>query len=198
MITAGSGHRQSSGSFERRQKRIKRLLFEYLEGRKSPPERSIYTQGRASIITWAPNGQLGSDGFTAGRRLFGRAARTPTPTIDTVDFLGLANPLASESSIRASRIGLIAQFRDSWLKLERINAIKRAYRRAPRVCKEQELFNGQSVYFWKHDADKTPRARQKWRGPAILVGNWGSRFLVGYQNSFIKPRRRIFALFKIP
>jgi len=101
----------------------------------------------------------------------------------TVDFLDLANPVDSESSIHASRIGLISQFRESWLKHEHISAMKRAYRCAPRVRKEQELFNGQSVYFWKQESDKTPHARQKWRGPAIIVGNWGSRLIIGYHNS---------------
>ena len=169
MITTRSGRHRSSGSFERRLKHVKSVLFENLEGRKSPPGRSRYTQGIAGIITRATNGQLGTGGFTAGQGLFGRAARTPMPAIDTVDFLDLAKPVASESSVRAPRIGLVSQFRDAWLKREPRNATKRAYRRAPRVSREQEAFNGQSVYFWKQDAGKTPQARQTWRGLRLLL-----------------------------
>ena len=130
-------------------------------------------RGLASMLTLATNGQAGNaDGLTSGRRLYGRAPRVPIATVGALDFLDLANPVDAIEGERGKRIIAIHQLRRIWLKNGRKDALRKAHKCAPRASREQELFNGQSVYFRLQQEGKGPAARRKWRGPGIILGNW--------------------------
>ncbi len=70
--------------------------------------------------------------------------------------------------------------------MERTKSIKKAFRCAPRKSKEQELPNGQSVYFWHQQDAKAQSSKQKWKGPGLIVGNWGNRILIGFHNQILQ------------
>jgi hypothetical protein len=118
--------------------------------------------------------------------LFGRSPRLPIAQVDNLDFLDLANPIEGAETIHNRRAGLIHQFRKNWSGQDHIKALAKAHRVAPRKRNESELLNGQTVYFWLQQERKAPHAKQKWKGPGIIIGNWGTELLLGYQNQALQ------------
>ena len=58
--------------------------------------------------------------------------------------------------------------------------------RGPRRTPINELFIGQTVYFWQPVQLKLQKSQQKWQGPGIIIGVWGHQALIAYQNTFFK------------
>ena len=54
------------------------------------------------------------------------------------------------------------------------------------MMKYEVAFNGQTVYSWPQQDAKAPYSKQKWKGPAIIIGDWGSKILIGYQNQILQ------------
>ena len=52
--------------------------------------------------------------------------------------------------------------------------------RAPRRTPTNELFIGQTVYFWQPAQLKLQKSQQKWQGPGIIIGVWGHQSLIAY------------------
>ena len=121
------------------------------------------------------NSQTQNDtGHSAGAIMFGRAPRLPMNTRDTVFWPDYASTSAPEMQI-GHYLGTLHYFRQNWAKRDNIRAIKKATSAKPRRDKTQELFVGQTVFYF-HADPQTKRAR--WRGPAFIGGMWGNKALI--------------------
>ena len=129
------------------------------------------------------NSRINNDaGCCAGMRMYGRSPRLPINAIDTAYFPDLLNPISPEMQ-EIHYLALLNQIREKWTKYENIRTIRKSLQHAPRKTIYNELFLGQSVYYWHND----PRTkRPTWKGPALIAGTWGTgEVLIAHGNSFV-------------
>jgi transposase InsO family protein len=182
-----SGRHASIGSAERRNGATERIIYEFLENQTVSRKFIKDTNAVAALLNLATNAQVSnSDGLTNGRRLYGRSPRLPLAQVDTLDFIDLPNPIEGDETIRYRRVGLIRQFRKNRPEQDHAKAHAKANKAAPRKCDESELFNGQTAYAWLQQEAKAPYAKQKRNGPGIIIGDWGNKLLLGYQNQILQ------------
>ena len=182
LITTPPDHHQSFGAIERKHITTKQNLNDICDKNADLSLTEII-----AIAQMVQNCQISQiDGATPGHRIFGRAPRLPIPSAESATCLDMLNMNEAPETKTQKVIATIISAREIWLKNDTNAKLRTAMYRAPRRTPTNELFIGQTVYFWQPVQLKLQKSQQKWQGPGIIIGVWGHQALVAYQSTFFK------------
>ena len=168
LIPVASKHHQSFGAVERHNI-IMQKSFAELQG--NSDFIGMSHENLAAIVQLVHNGVVSPiDGFTPGHRVFGRAPRLPIPSTETATLPDRKNSILGMTSKNRSVLqvfrGIIA-CRNSWGAHDTDETLIRAATGKGSKEKAEQLYGGQSVYFFH---DKSSKKGTHWRGPGVIVG----------------------------
>ena len=174
-------HHQSFGIIERRHQVTKENLNQLMN---ESEQKNLKVEDLIAVAQMVQNSQISqADGATPGHRVFGRSPRLPIPTIESATMLDMVNGKHAPETVTMAIQQRIQRAREIWIEHDNVNKIKTSVYRAPRKCELQNIFIGQSAYFYDNNSGK---GKELWRGPGIIVGMWGHQVFLSYAYSLFR------------
>ena len=148
--------------------------------------RSLTAQELVGIAQLVHNQQISQvDGSTPGHRVYGRAPRLPVPSTEGAEFGNINQPsfgVAAPETRTMLIVKAIAECRIRWLEADSKAKCRKALSHKDRSVRDQDIFVGQSVYFYHQPNKGSP----SWKGPALVIGRYNTMALIDYNCAVIK------------
>ena len=131
-----------------------------------------------SALAWAVSARntlLNNMGYSPNQLVFGFNPGIP----DNFNSSPPALEIPESSTIVRNNLNALHSARQSFLKLESCEKVKRALRHNIRESTVYDVENGQEVYYKRNDSNK-------WHGPGVVIGRDGKQILVKHGGVYVR------------
>ena len=167
LITTAAESPWSNGTVERHNAILTETFLKVLDDLKCSPDQAL------AYSVFAKNSLVNSNGFSPFQIVFNRSANIPT--VENSELPGLESIV--DSHVVARHINCLHKCRESYIKAETSERIKRAMRTNVRTDKGPFL-NGETVFYKRND--------DIWRGPGTVIGQDGAVVCIRHAGNVVR------------
>ena len=142
--------------------------------------------------TWACNTAIGPSGYSPSQWVLGRSIRLPYNLLDQMGQLSLHERIAEEPQF-AERLSLMKAAQRAIVAARYDKQISKAMLARSRGTGADPVTatyrTGDAVYYWRHNAKAGSKHRERWFGPATVVGIQGNQLWPAHRAAVVKCSR---------
>merc|ERR1712112_176904 len=185
LQTVIPGHHQSLGATERRHGHFRGILDHIIGNRKSNCLSHKEWKDFSAMTALHLNSQVQLyDGFTPGKRVFGRTPKLPIGTVGNPNFPDFMKPVTAPTTKTLSLLNTIFKYEKHLWKRILTEKMQLRLERRIRNFKTEEFCLCQTVFFW---TARKLKSDKRWQGPGIIIARYGSTYaLVHFRGAYLE------------